>query len=129
MRRVACRVAAPPLSALAAVRPKVTFFNGDAEAFKKEIGDGPTVVNFFTEWCGPCTAFAPKYTEMSDAEEHAGVKFLKVNVEENEELGGAFEIRSIPTFVGLRNGKVVGKPVEGASEAGIKGLLASLPKA
>lgn len=124
MRRVAVRAAAP--AALA--RYKVEAFSGSVAEFKAKIGDGPAVVDFYTDWCGPCKAFAPKFDSLSNSKEFSGVKFLKVNVEESEELGGAFDIRSIPTFVGLKNGKVVGKPVEGASENSVKALLSALVK-
>jgi thioredoxin 1 len=55
---------------------------------------------FLGPWCGPCRGFAPVFEATS--EKHAGVVFAKVNTEEEPELAGHFEIRSIPTLMVFR---------------------------
>jgi thioredoxin 1 len=62
---------------------------------------GMLVLDFWAEWCGPCRAFAPVFEQVS--EQHPDVVFGKVNTEEQQELAGAFNIRSIPTLMIFRD--------------------------
>lgn len=55
------------------------------------------IVDFWAPWCGPCKSFAPTYEEVS--ENFTDVIFSKVNTEDEQELGGHFQIRSIPTLM------------------------------
>jgi thioredoxin len=73
--------------------------------FEKVITESPMViVDFWAPWCGPCRGFAPIYEQA--AESHADVVFGKVNTDQEQELAGAFNIRSIPTLMVFRE-KVV----------------------
>ncbi len=58
------------------------------------------VLDFWAPWCGPCRGFAPVYEEIS--EKYTDVVFAKVNTEEEQELAGYFQIRSIPTLMVFR---------------------------
>ncbi|MBL8486031.1 MAG: thioredoxin [Rhodocyclaceae bacterium] len=72
------------------------------ENFKQTIGDNPTVIiDFWASWCAPCRSFAPTFEAAS--EKHPDVVFAKVNTEEQQELAGAFNIRSIPTLMVFRD--------------------------
>lgn len=73
--------------------------NFEANSGKWEfLGDKPAVVDFFAKWCGPCKALSPILEEVS--EEYAGkVDIYKVDVDEEEELAMAFNIRTIPTLL------------------------------
>jgi len=73
--------------------------------FEKVITESPMViVDFWAPWCGPCRGFAPVYEQAAEA--HQDVVFGKVNTDAEQELAGAFSIRSIPTLMVFRE-KVV----------------------
>jgi len=66
--------------------------------FEKVITESPMViVDFWAPWCGPCRGFAPIYEQA--AESHGDVVFGKINTDQEQELAGAFNIRSIPTLM------------------------------
>jgi thioredoxin 1 len=67
---------------------------------------GLMMVDFWAEWCGPCRAIAPVLEELTQAS--AGrVTLAKVNVDENPALAARYGIRSIPTILFVKEGKVV----------------------
>ena len=63
-------------------------------------GNDVVIVDCWAPWCAPCRAFAPTFEQAS--EQHADVVFAKVNTEEEQEVAGAFNIRSIPTLMVFR---------------------------
>ena len=58
------------------------------------------ILDFWASWCGPCKGFAPTFEAAS--EKHPDVVFGKVNTEEQQELAGHFQIRSIPNLMLFR---------------------------
>ncbi len=64
----------------------------------KYLGDKPCVIDFYADWCGPCKMIAPILDEL--AVEYAGeINIYKINTEQEQELAGAFGIRSIPSLL------------------------------
>ncbi|BDB43054.1 MULTISPECIES: thioredoxin [Mycobacterium] len=68
-------------------------------------GNDIVLVDFWASWCGPCRAFAPTFKAAS--EKHPEVVFAKVDTEAEQELAAAAQIRSIPTLMAFKNGKLL----------------------
>jgi len=63
------------------------------------------IIDFWAPWCGPCKGFAPVYEEVSG--KYPNVLFAKINTEEEQELAGYFQIRSIPTLMMFREKVII----------------------
>ena len=68
-------------------------------------GNDIVIVDFWAPWCGPCQSFAPIFEAAAEA--NPDVKFVKINTEEQQELAGHFQIRSIPTLMIFRDQIIV----------------------
>lgn len=86
------------------------------ETFQKEVLEdkGIVFVDFYADWCGPCKLTSPIIDELS--EQMKNIKFVKVNVDENQDLAGKYSIFSIPTFLMFKTGKVVNQMVGAAGK-------------
>lgn len=76
----------------------------------------PVVIDFFATWCGPCRRVSPIIDEL--AEKYAGrVNIGKCDVDAEEGLAARFGVRSIPTIVFLKDGKIVDTQIGAASQS------------
>jgi thioredoxin len=73
-------------------------FNYEKNKEWKYEGGKPCIIDFYADWCGPCKMVAPILEELA-TEFEGKMDVYKVNTEEEQELAGAFGIRSIPSFL------------------------------
>ena len=66
----------------------------------------PVIVDFWAEWCAPCKMLTPILEELSN-EMNSRVSFVKVNLDENQDLAMKYSIRSIPSLLIFKEGKHV----------------------
>lgn len=82
---------------------ELTSANFAAHANKSDL---PLVVDFWASWCGPCKNFAPIFDQVTQ-ELEPQFRFGKINTEQQQQLAAQFNIRSIPTLMIFKQGKVL----------------------
>lgn len=88
--------------------------------FEKEViaNEGVSVLDFWAPWCGPCLAIGPVIEQLH--KDYDGKALVgKVNVDDNPEISVKFGVRSIPTILIFKNGKVVDKHVGVTTQANL----------
>jgi thioredoxin 1 len=92
--------------------------------FEKEVrkADKPVLVDFWAQWCGPCRQIAPILEELS-VELSDQVKIVKLDVDTNQELAQAYNIRGIPALLLFKNGEVAGQQMGALSKQQLKTWL------
>ena len=85
------------------------------------------VIDFSAEWCGPCKMFEPIFKEVS-SEFEGKVAFLKIDVDEHQNIAAKYNIRSIPTLISLKDGNVEKVTIGGMSKSKFKEIVTDLIK-
>eukprot|EP00300_Choanocystis_sp_HF-7_P040647 c7146_g1_i1.p2 GENE.c7146_g1_i1~~c7146_g1_i1.p2 ORF type:complete len:110 (-),score=23.66 c7146_g1_i1:83-412(-) len=98
---------------------------GSTEEFDNEVSTGLVVVDFSAAWCGPCKRIAPKFEELASSGRIAA-KFLKVDVDECEEVASRYDIRSIPTFLFFKNGSKQPNDFAGGADSAMQKIEETL---
>jgi thioredoxin 1 len=84
----------------------------------------PVVVEFWAEWCPPCRAMAPVLHALA-ADHEAEMRFVRINADENPELGRRFDVVSVPTFLVFAEGELRGRMVGARSRSQFLDEIAS----
>ncbi|MEQ9663699.1 MAG: thioredoxin TrxA [Parasphingopyxis sp.] len=95
-------------------------------SFEEEVlkADGPVLVDFWAEWCGPCKMIGPSLEELSD--EMAGqVTIAKINIDENPEAAAKYGVRSIPYMLIFKDGEKHAEKVGAAPKMQLKQWIES----
>lgn len=93
------------------------------ENFEEQVlhSEKPVLLDFWASWCGPCRMVSPTIDEI--ASERDDIKVGKINVDEQPELTGAFQVMSIPTLVVMKGGKIANRAMGARPKAQILSLL------
>lgn len=95
--------------------------------FKKEVEESvvPVVIDVFATWCGPCKQMSPVVDALA-TELTGQFKIVKLNIDEERDLAAQFNISSIPTFVFIKDGKMVSKESGSMSKDSLKSKIESI---
>ena len=97
----------------------ITDSNFDAEVLKSST---PVLLDFWAQWCAPCRAIGPLVEQL--AKDYSGkLKVGKVNIDENPKTPTQYDVRSIPTLLVFKDGKVVGQIVGAVPRPKIEDLI------
>lgn len=98
---------------------EVTDANFDAEILKSQL---PVLVDFWAVWCAPCRAIAPHVDAL--AKEYDGkIRVGKCDIDSNPQVPTQYDIRSIPTLLMFKDGKVVGQVVGAVPRAKLEEMV------
>ena len=92
-------------------------------SFQEEVlnSDKPVLVDFWASWCGPCRMVGPVLDEI--AAERSDIKVVKVNVDEEQELAGRYQVMSLPTLMVVKNGEIVKRAAGAKNKVQILAML------
>lgn len=99
----------------------------DNTQFSDKIKQGPILVDFYADWCGPCRMLGPILDELSKDPDYKGkLEFAKVSTEQYPELAEENAVQGIPCMIFFKNGKEVSRIVGFAPKAVMKAKINSV---
>lgn len=87
---------------------KITETNFNEEVLQS---NGVVLADFYADWCGPCRFLSPTLESLEKEIQDRDVKFVKINVDENQGLSGRYGVMSIPTVLLFKDGKIVDQKI------------------
>ena len=98
----------------------ITDANFSEEVLKSTV---PVFVDFWAPWCGPCQMMGPIVEELGSEYSADKIKIVKIDVDQNQEVAGKYQVMSIPTFLVFKNGEVVDKLIGGVQKEKLKEMI------
>ncbi len=95
--------------------------------FEEEVNNSklPVMIDMFAPWCGPCKQMLPVVDELAK-ELASKYKIVKINIDDERDLAVQYNVSSIPTFVFIKEGKMVGKETGSMSKDVLKEKIENL---
>ena len=119
-----CGTLLPSTEAAAKGKPHPVTDDSFARDVVKASSTQPVLVDAWAEWCGPCRMIAPVLDQLA-AESNGRYAITKLNVDENPKTAAQFQIRSIPTLLIFKNGKLVDQIIGAQPKQAIAARLAA----
>ena len=96
------------------------------DSFESDVlkAEGPVLVDFWAEWCGPCKMIAPALEEIS-SELGDKVTVAKVNIDDNPKTPAAYGVRGIPTLMLFKDGQVAAMKIGALPKGDLKAWIES----
>jgi len=101
-------------------------YNIGKHDFHQEVlnSDRPVLLDFWAPWCGPCRMVVPIVEQI--AEERPDIKVVKINIDEQMELAQEYDVRTIPTLMTMKDGKIIRRSAGAKSKSKILEMLEPL---
>ena len=97
---------------------EVTSSNFNEEVINSSV---PVLIDFYADWCGPCKILSPIVEEVSS--QYEDVKFVKIDIDSNQDIANDYMITSIPTLVYIKNGEEQNRVLGAVDKATVETLI------